>query len=42
MADVAPSRRVIVQKLTVNGGRLWRSLMETAVIGGTPKGASKG
>lgn len=30
-----------MQKLTVNGGRLWQSLMETAVIGGTPKGGIK-
>ncbi|QPC93632.1 Zn-dependent hydrolase [Mesorhizobium sp. INR15] len=30
-----------MRNLSVNGDRLWRSLMETAAIGGTPKGGIK-
>ncbi|MEO5759407.1 MAG: M20/M25/M40 family metallo-hydrolase, partial [Mesorhizobium sp.] len=30
-----------MRNLSVNGDRLWHSLMETAVIGGTPKGGIK-
>lgn len=38
MTDQAPASTAAQANMTINGGRLWDSLMEMAKIGGTPKG----